>query len=475
MGMEKSASILICLAALGLMPRLGAAVLVPVKGVDKDLEVEIVEPEKDAPVRNRGREQKGVDNVSKWAASGFLNSQYRYRSGDGKDDHDLYETLGLGLDRGGKIKIDILGRVTADLDADTDQAGYYVFDSLADSKKRNVDAQIYAASFEFCKIGRIDSLKLGRQSLTGTPELAQFDGISVQADDISVWKRAFALGVYAGLPVRYYESSNGGGMGGLFVSGELWKGNRTRVDWMHVSDEVLGNSNDNDVFSLNLDQFLNRRYHLSLGYSFLEEESRDLKLGVNYSNPECDLQVLSSCRILLNTQKDYALEFNPYYSTLREIRPYTQGSLLVSKGLGEHVLLDLGYDFRQVRDDADVGTNNREFDRYFLTSTLRDLPWDKSSLGLTGEYWKSGERNLVSYGLDMSHRCTSKLEASVGTQFSLYKYDFYQDRERNEVQSYYTRVRYELRDNLKLRASYEFEDDDIESYHVLKMGIQCLF
>jgi predicted porin len=97
------------------------------------------------------------------------------------------------------------------------------------------------------------------------------------------------------------------------------------------------------------------------------------------------------------------------------------------------------------------------------------------SASVTGEFWNSRGRDIVSAGADLSYKFTSKLKTSIGTSYSLYKYDYLADKERDNVQTYYVKLSYNLTKEVRSEIDYEFEDDEFEEYHVLRTGLTWSF
>ena len=134
-----------------------------------------------------------------------------------------------------------------------------------------------------------------------------------------------------------------------------------------------------------------------------------------------------------------------------------------------------GADTRQLTDDDDEAMFNREFTRFFLTPIIKNIPYKGMDISVTGEIWDSEGRDTKSAGLDITHQCTDNLKVSVGTSYSLYKYDYYADTERDDVRDYYLKLNYKLTKDTKLSFSYAFEDDDFDYYHELQFGVKYEF
>lgn len=403
---------------------------------------------------------------------GFASLRYRARFTDGDSDQDLYETLSLNLgapDRH-RITAHFLGRLTEDIDGHRDQGRFFVFDSITDTYKSNVNGRIYYAYVDVHRLPVLEKIRLGRQTIYETPALAYFDGGQVETQDL--WDFKLKLGGYAGVPVHLFESSpEGDVLAGAYVQGRPWKGGRARFDYMHASDETtLGVSRD-DLFGAAIWQSLGDHVHLHALYTFLEDRSRDLLLRGTYQQPEWDFRIQGSYYELITAQRDLALEFDPFFSAAFEHSPYRQTRWLASKGLGEHFAVEGGIDLRRLKDLNDEGAFNRDFERYFLTPSVHDFPAKGLSASITGEIWDSRGRDIRSAGADVSYQFNSKLKTSIGTYYSLYKYDFFADRERDHVQTYYFKVVYKWIRDLRTDLEYEFEDDEFDEYHVLRVGL----
>jgi hypothetical protein len=134
------------------------------------------------------------------------------------------------------------------------------------------------------------------------------------------------------------------------------------------------------------------------------------------------------------------------------------------------MLLDLGIDVRRVDDSSDVGEFNREWERYYATATWADLLAEGFALSVTVDRWDDDERDTSSFGADLSWDPGRRWKASIGTYYSLYKYEFLEFDERDDVRTYYVRAGYDLCANVDLDLLYELEDDDQDTYNTLRVG-----
>jgi hypothetical protein len=402
---------------------------------------------------------------------GSLSSRLRVRWTDGEHDTDLYETLSLTIGDANRhtVTATLLARAAADLDGKTDTKGYYVFDSLENTYDHALTGQLYEATLDIHRIGPVERIRLGRQTIYETPVVATFDGGRAETEDLTSLK--FRLGAYGGVPVHFYESSpEGDRVGGAFAQVQPWKGGRLRADWMHVDDENLFGEKNNDLLGLAAWQDLFDRVQVHALYTRLEEKNRDLLVRGTWRDSDADLVAQVSFYRLLETQRDFAIEFDPFYSAALEYHPYDQIRGLVSKGLGDFFAVDAGVDARWLRNSHDEGPYNHEFERYFVTPSLRDFPLKGLSISLTGEYWNSDD-DVWSWGADVTQKFGDALRVSAGTAYSLYKYDYYANRERDDVRTIYLRFRFKLMKDVRVDGGYEYEHCDLDTIHAVRFGL----
>jgi len=403
---------------------------------------------------------------------GYVTTRFRSRSTSGADDQDLETALGLDI---GNESTDVLsGHVLARLGADLDGTSTPdPFFSLNDTFDHSLASYLYYAWVDVrpkqAAPGQIERWRVGRQIDYLTPELAWFDGLSAQTR--ASGRQRLQLGGYAGVPTRMYETSaDRGAVLGAFAQAEPWKDGRARADWMYLDDETRLAQGDNNLVSLALWQSFLPSLQLEGRYTHLEQDPRDARLQANWFDQEHELSLLLSYYELLHEQKGFALDVDPFLSNLFEQFPYRQVRLLASKSLGESLLLQGGADVRRVSDDADIGEFNRDFERGYLTFTHGDLLPLSLSLSLTGEVWNSSDDDIQTWGLDLSRRLGPELDASIGSYYSLYKYDAFSVEERDDVRTYYLVLRWKQSRVSAFDFRYDFEDSEIGDYQTLRLG-----
>lgn len=400
---------------------------------------------------------------------GLLQTRYWARWTSDDSDHDLYATLTLDIGNAEEHKVTgrFMGRIVGDLDgSEPDGSPFY---SVNDVGEGAVSGYVYDAYVDVHRVDVLSRLRIGRQTIWDTPELAFLDGVSAETEEFGAMEAQF--GAYAGISTHLYESSHSGDwMLGAYAQGRPWAGGRLRLDWMHLEDETLVSEHQDDLYAARYWQKVARKVDLEAGYSRIESRDRDVRGRVAFNEPAADLMVQATYYQLLRTQKDLVIELDPYYETLREYYPFWQVGGMVAKGLGEHLDLQVGVDVRRVRDESDIGTNNRDYERYYGTGTLQDIGTEGLYLSVTADYWQSEDEDIETLSGDLGYRLDAKWDASVGTYYSLYKYDLFTADERDHVRTYFAKVRHKASADLTLDLWYELEDDDFDTYHTLRLG-----
>jgi len=143
--------------------------------------------------------------------------------------------------------------------------------------------------------------------------------------------------------------------------------------------------------------------------------------------------------------------------------------------LSEHTVLDLGFDMRRVSNAGDVGEFNRDWERYYATTTFSDFTRKGLALAVTGDLWNDKDRDITSLGADLSYDSENRWKAAIGTYYSLYKYVFLELDERQDVRTFYARTTYNLSKSAELEVLYELENDDFDTYNTLRLGARWRF
>ncbi len=404
---------------------------------------------------------------------GFLGTRYRYRSGGGSD-HDLSTTLGLRVGKPDEDPFTLHLLAWANADLGGRRGSDDPFFDINDTYSKDVTGRLYEAYVDAQRVDGLGLLRLGRQPVYETPEYVTFDGLRLESEPLG--GRHVRWGAYGGIPVHHFESSsNGDSVLGAYVDLLPWENGRARLDYMLIEDRYLFGDQRNDLLGLQVWQNVGPNLRLEGAYTLLEGESRDFRGRASWFEVEQDLVVRATYYELLETQRDLVNEFDPFYAALREYYPFREVQLLVSKGFAERYRADVGAQLRRLRDDGDEGEFNREFERYHARLVIDDVFVEDLALGVTGEVHDAGSGKYTSWSADLERRWSERWKTVVGTFYALYDFDLLSLRERNDVRVYFLDVALRASDATRVGARYEFEDDDLDDYHVLRVGLTWRF
>ena len=394
--------------------------------------------------------------------SGWLRTRYRGQFADG-DDHDLYELIDLqAKDAAGRWSASVLARIAYDLDD-----GPPSLDGLLDTYDSPFEPQLYHAYLDW-ESSRFERLRLGRQTLIDTPLTVVLDGLSAELTPRG--PRDAKLGAYVGVGEHLYESSDDGDAPvlGTYAGLDLWTGGVLRADWMHLEDLRLGSEFEDDLFGLAFDQgltFDRSDTRLELDHTRLEGERRDWTVRASHVDLGARWSARASYHELLRAQGALAAPLDPFSSTLFTLFPYRQLGASATKDWSR-VSLSGGADLRRVSDEADEGTYNRDFERYHLTTALIEtLPVE---LAVTGEVWDSSDTEFSTWGANLS-REHERFEWSLGSYYSLYKYDLLTGDERDDVRTYYVDLAFRPEPLRRWSLRYELEDNAFDLFHQVRL------
>lgn len=401
---------------------------------------------------------------------GQLRSRYFLRWNDDQSDNDLFTTLSIDLGDSERhdVTAHLMGRVTYDFDGRD-----ATFASINDSYDGAFDELLYDAWVDVHRLRGLSRLRIGRQSISDTPVFAWFDGVHATSEEIGGVKLQF--GAYFGSSTHLYEASKSGDLtAGGYTQLRPWSTGRVRVDYMYFEDDARFRGHRDGLLGVGFWQDLGKALQFDGLYSRVEGRDRDARARFSYRLPEHGLFVQASYYRLLQSQGDLVLELDPYFNSLNELQPYDQWSLLLSKTLGEKLTVQAAGDLRRVADSSDIGVYNRDFDHYYGTAVLSDVIASGLSFSGTVDLWESNGQLLKSFGADGSYRF-GKSTVSLGTYYSLYKFDLFTNTERDHVRTYFFRLRHATSDAVTLEGDYEYEDTDFAGFHRLRLGVTWRF
>jgi hypothetical protein len=418
--------------------------------------------------------------------NGYLSARYVYRtaaSAEGKaDDQDFFGDLRFDVTRpkDNRYEFHFLGSVRSDLDGNQDVHTFSPLEDIDDTYGTRLVGNVYEANVVLNdSLPRLTHLRMGRQSGT-RDEPVIFDGISA---DLGGEKLNITL--YGGAAIHFFEIDRQWGddtLEGAGIDYRPFPATGMSADFLAVKDKRTFTPAEDTVHdrmvSLKLWQRFEPFTRLTVKYRLLDGDPRDLSLkavtALQAANVEASLNYFRQFR----SQNELSNEFSLFYDVVGRSAPFQSFDIKVRKFFAERVAVDLGYYKRELLDTSDEGSFNKEYKRMFLDVEVMDLFLNNLSGTILAEQWESQGRSYDAVGADLSYkikRNKKETRVSIGTNYSLYKYDYYAELGvREQVRTYYLTGKYPLYDGFSVNGGYEYEHS-FENYQTLRLGMRYDF
>lgn len=398
-----------------------------------------------ASLLNAGKGQDS-DESNRLRLSGRLSTRYRAQWNRDDTDHDLLQYLNFDLTNLFTPKLSLHGYMRAGEDVNGTQP-------IFDWTNYDVQDRICDLYLEANEVIPRSTFRVGRQYYDGL-ETVQFDGLRFLRSEA----RWLSWEVFGGKYVTFYDEDlrQDTEVAGAQVTTRPFNTISLSAEFLRLMDFPTG---DDDYVSFAFRQHLKSLNFLTR-YAVLNGKSKDL-LATAYWLPGKGWEVSAKYFLLLNTLEELSNEFDPYYPLFGPYMPFHQFDFSATKHFGNHFSLSAGYGGRQLDDERDEGIANREFNRYYASLFVTDVLTPGLGFSATFDRWvASDDEENYSFGGEITYRLRRKLNASVGTYYSKYKYDIDTITERVDVRTWYARLRYYFNPKLYVSLRGERQDHD---------------
>lgn len=473
-------SFLIVFVGAMLVPAMPQAALAQEGDVKKPSEIQ--DDDKDAKepgesVKKAAKKEEG------WHIEGqnYLKSRSRWSEED--SDWDLYNFLSLTMKdtkKNPKVKLhfDVLG--LWDLNGKPAAGVSDDFRDVYDTYDASFHGRAYSAYVDVFKLYPGTQVRLGRQSLYQNEGLT-FDGGFVEHK----LTKKFETRIFYGVPVNDFDSHKGNDF--MYGAGFTMKPQENvwaRLELMRSQDdrEAPLDTLTDDIL------FLSGKYkpykYLSLygRFSWIDSHipgrgtvDRRHAIKASAKIPKYRMRARLMAILQPVPLKDFSTEFSDLFAAMQEFKPYYQVSGYLMKEFGDFVAGEAGCDIRELKHSKDEGAVNREFVRPYLTVTLSDLLLKDGELEVTFEYWDTIDHDILTFDASYTQEFYEKLKAAVGTSYEAYDYDNITMEEKENVRSYFLKLKYKLTKSAWLRAKYSYVDDKYDSFSKLELALQLKF
>jgi hypothetical protein len=446
-------------------------------------------PEPEAPVAEGDASQGGLD----LEIGGYVRGKLEARWADSDSDLDLRTDVLLdAIHRGEDMSIRARLNGSAHWDVSGDQDRGDVLYDYWDTFDSELRARLYELFVE--ADGLLDGavkLRLGRQFFQEAVPL-HFDGLRADVD-LGEAVEGLDLSVLGGLIVYHDERSrNGDWLAGLAARYRAGKATTIRFEYYHVAEEFDGINDtvvdpalqtyrlddenlDDDYFGLSVWHAIDRRFRLYGRSTLLNGDFNELQLRGRYTSEDgvwgATLEFYEMFERLRNVTND----LSPYVPLLGTYEPFWRLGGRVEFRPDDAWLFQAGYTRRELEDDDDEGPFNHTFDHYFATATAFGLVRPGLDLSLIMNGYESDRNDTFALGGSADYEATKELTVSAGVDYALFKYDFLQDTEREDVWSYWLDARWRVAEKTDLRGRLSLTDDDFETYVTLEVSVTVRF
>ncbi|NQU64239.1 MAG: hypothetical protein HQ517_08155 [SAR324 cluster bacterium] len=430
-------------------------------------------------------EQEADENSSSastgtYQANHRLDLKFTHRSatvaGETVTDQDLTGKIRVDVARtdGQGYEVHVFGVGRYDLDGNQDETGYTPFEDAGDTQGQ-FRAKIYEAHLDINRMAAFSQIRLGRQAGT-RGEWLYFDGF---AADLSL-SSDLDVTVYAGAAVHFDEkNAETDPLAGIGFDYDLLSSSKLFFDVLSlkdVRDSRKGTTDQNDLLtSLKYWQRFSDRSKASAKIRTVNGEARDLKIRSNTLALFDMLDLNVTYFRQLQVQNELSNEISTFYDVLGQSNPYHSVDVNGHFRLGDAYSFDVGYFQRSLLDQKDESPFNRAYQRNLIIFEIRDILVDRLSVTLNTEQWDSDVFKGNSSGGDLEYRTgpgSKSMKFNVGSYFSLFKYDYYQDLgERTTAQTVYAKAKIPIGESFSVRFEVESETS-IEEYQTVKIGVR---
>ncbi|MHC4731295.1 MAG: hypothetical protein ACYS6Z_12010 [Planctomycetota bacterium] len=426
----------------------------------------------------------------KWAIEGYIYEDLRYRHAGGEDDLDSYTHVYLDATRrvGRPYHFRFNGRLNADLAGS--QAPNDLLRDFWDSYNGDVQFRLYEAYGDVPHKTLL--FRIGRQFLD-EGNYFHVDGLRVDIDLSQKWK-GVDVTVIGGVPVRLSgTSTDANWMIGAVLRARINKKTRLRLSYYHVSESFPGINSpvidpinqpvsipagrlDDDLFGLTVWHNFQRTLRFFGRFTVLNGDANELQLRLRWFTEDGRWTVVADWFQLFERLNNVTNDLTPYVPMMGSYFPFWRLGARVTYRPDEVWVVQGGIGWRQLENSSNEGTFNHSYVNYYVTATRLDA-W-KPGLDVTvtlNGYDSSEPQDFLALTTNVDYRVNPKVKVSGGIDYSLYKYIWFSNSEREDVWTYFVRVRWEVREKVTLDGVVSVDDDRFATWTTVSARVTWRF
>ncbi|MBN2328626.1 MAG: hypothetical protein JXR73_15900 [Candidatus Omnitrophica bacterium] len=401
--------------------------------------------------------------------SGSFNTSYYFRSYDGRDDNDVYSFFSLRLKDVVEDYIDggFSMRWHEDLNSRSPLDDVESYDPFLDLYETSGDRFRFYTGYLDLKQAVFEEsrLRLGRQYLEEIDQV-HFDGASYQFTPME----NFDVTLFGGRPVTFYSSTSGDAVYGSNLSYRFTNQTRAALRYYRYEADPF----NDDLIAAELWHMFTPELQAHGEFSLLDGDPYLWKNDLFYRVESWDLDILGQVIHLFEEVGDHTINFNPYLPLLYDYEPFTYGSVLLTKGVGPHVSLTAGFDFRAT--DENLNPESEYTNRDYVRGTLgaEFYPTKQLTLSFNGEYWSvDDDDRFTGVSGEVEYKPAAQWTLTAGAEYGEYVQEYLDEflyifgeeqvfRISPDVITYYARVKWQPTSRIYTAARFEIEDNDLD-------------
>jgi hypothetical protein len=421
--------------------------------------------------------QKDDTSGLKWAVEGYLGHEWRYRNAGGSDDLDIYTHVYSDVTFNGERvwKARVNGRLVADIVGDQDAAD--PLRDIWDGFEHDVQFRLYEAYVETDQLTDMLGLRGGRQFVDEGVYL-HFDGARLDLD-LNKTLQDFTASVFGGVPVKFGEPNREDSwLVGVVLRGKVAERTRIRGEYYHVSEFFEGITPqhlDDDLFGISVWHRFQDTLRAYMRFSLLNGDANELQGRLRWFTKDGMWAVVLDGYFLFERLINVTNDLTPFTPMLGSFEPFYRLSGRVTRRIDDTWILQGGLSFRGL-EDSNEDTFNHEYTHFYLAITrLGLLEEGRLDVTVTANGYTSTGNDVVNVSGHVDFRFSEDITLSGGIDYALYKYDFFLDTEHEDVWTYSARIRWQVREKIRVTGQFSVDDDRFYTYYTLLMKVTVRF
>ena len=413
----------------------------------------------------------------KVAIDGYLSTQLRFRNASDEDDLDLFAHLTANAAHE-KLSARVNVRLAADL-AGNQQSGDLLRDSW-DSFDHDVQGRVYEL-YGKTPLGKRATVFLGRQ-FVDEGNMFHFDGFRLDVD-LAETPDTLTLVAFGGFTVRFRENFEADNwLAGVVLKGFVTQTKtRWQLEYVHVSEHIDGfnvpvidpdqqptslasGTLQDDLIAVSAWHPVGEQVRLHLRFSLLEGNANELRLRGRWFTKDGAWNVVVEWYQLFQRLFDVTNDLSPFTPMLGSYQPFYRLSGRATYRVRESLITQFSLAHRALEDENDEGTFNREYLHVQGNATWLDLADGKLDLTVSVIGYATDGNDVWAVGFSGDYELRPDWTLLAGIDYSLWKYDWFLDTEREDVWSFHVKARWQAKKKLRVEGGVLVDDDRFATY-----------